>query len=447
MSYQQPRGVTFAGDKVAFGSHPAMASAQDPATLAALTGVAAPAREANAAGTNTLSCNTCREVFRSLDELRRHFDSELHRYNVRARVEGSPTMDRAEFRRANGGADPDTVGQFAPAPIFTCNLCKRTYKSAQTLQSHLKSTEHLIRKEQKILQRQSDAGSVLSSASLGSAAMGLHRRHKAHTKNLLARNGGGASVDGIPVLESVIDDDGRVVMRAVATAPKVPLEDREADVTPARCFFCGFKSAHISSNLTHMREVHQFTLPLEDDITNLAGMMDYISKKINACLCLVCAENTKRYATLEALRGHMRSAGHERLALGPEYQEFYASKMDDGSEAKLNLVEDERTGQLVVKTAAGVSIMPREPELCGAVRHQRESLVEKDERRLLTAQRVEEHQLMVRERAELEAPKWKEQNQLAGRQKLQQQQWDMKVSINANKFHPKGWDGNTLFTF
>lgn len=486
------RQVSFApvGEKVEFGAHPAMAAStaaiasqqqqqqqqmMAPAPAAAGFGgfpafggvpgglglplqQQAPVREALPGGA-TLSCNTCRESFKSVEELRKHFDSELHLRNIRARVEGQPTMDRAEFRRQFGaaGADPDGVGSIAPAPIFTCNLCKRTYKSAQTLQSHLKSTEHLMRKEQRILQRQSDAGSVLSSTSLGSAAMGLHRRHKAHTKNLTRKMAPGLSANGdadgaaaalaaMPVVENVIDEDGEVVQRVVPSAadrPKVSAEERETDVTPARCFFCGFKSSSIKANLKHMCDHHEFTLPLEDRVKDLVGLMEYLCKKINACLCLVCAEHTKRYDSLEALRGHMRTAGHERVVLGPEYQEFFGDgdKLDDGSEAKLNRAVDEKTGQVVIKTSSGASLLSREAELGGVVRHQRESATQKEERRMLTASKMEENALMIQERRELQAPAVRQEEKMARDRARRDQQMGLKVAMKTGKSHMKGFDG------
>ncbi len=496
--------VHFAGDKVEFGAHPAIAASLGGATSSATaaasavptttaTAIAAgpghivigpqPRESAPPTSGTALACNTCKEHFASLEELRRHFDSALHVRNIRARVEGAPTMDRVEFRRAQlaagggGGAADDndddgggdagtsagasTSAAGAQVPIFTCNLCKRTYRSAQTLQSHLRSTEHLMRKEAKILARTgSEAASALTSTSLGSAALGLHRRHKAHRHhrqgdvNANAADGGAAAAAAAAAgdkqqqpLERVLDAAGNITHRppaaVVAARVVVPLEDREADVTPTRCLFSGYQSATVDANLDFMTAAYGFSIPMRDRVKDIDALMEYLCRKVNACICLVCGENTKRYATLEALRSHMRAANHERIELSPEYQEFYTCALDDGRPAALNRVDD-GGGMVVVVGTGGARVLPREAA-GGVARTLRETATERDQRRLLVAARVEENAVMLRDRAELLAPQRKEERRLQGQQRLRQQRQAAKISIRAGILHPKGFDGEGEF--
>jgi pre-60S factor REI1 len=315
----------------------------------------------------------------------------------------------------------------------------------QTLQSHIKSTEHLIRKEQRILERGSQAGSMVSTMTLGSAAMGLHRRHKAHQKlrQQMREDHADPAAKQMRLRQAEDDEEEGVTTAEAGAAPqpqthRPSAEDREADITVARCLLCGYKSKSLRGNLHHMLHAHDFTIPLQEQCHDLTGLVEYLGRKINGCVCLVCGEATKKYDTLEALRAHMKSANHERIVLSSEYQEFYTCRLDDGEAAKVERVPD-AMGQLVIKAPTGATIGKRDAD--GLIRHIRESATETMERRLLTQQRMEENQVILRERLELAAPAQKAQLKMAQAANRHHQQHMMTLSIRANKLHPKGYDG------
>ncbi|KAH9579757.1 zinc finger protein [Trypanosoma melophagium] len=161
-------------------------------------------------------CGTCNAVFETTEAVRKHYESEYHLHNVRLRVEGQRPLTAQEYKHLRGAEYDD--GNQDGRPQFACKLCKKTFHSVQTLQAHVRSTAHLIKKEQRILARDSDAATALTSTSLGSAAIGLHRRHNA--KRL-----------------KVPDSSTNTKKTA-----KVGLEDREEDVNEMRCLFCGVLS-------------------------------------------------------------------------------------------------------------------------------------------------------------------------------------------------------------
>lgn len=97
--------------------------------------------------------------------------------------------------------------------LYSCTLCKKTFRSVQTLQTHIRSTAHLIRKEQRILARDGDANTILTSTSLGSAAIGLHRRHNAKMKKghvALNNSGANASSNNTNTVNSKQSNSGGV---------------------------------------------------------------------------------------------------------------------------------------------------------------------------------------------------------------------------------------------
>jgi len=385
--------------------------------------------------------------FASLDEMRQHYTTDFHVANVRARVEGEAKMTAAEFRRR-------TMKDDDQKPIFSCKLCNKKFHSVQTLQSHVKSTEHLMKKEQRIIERDSVAGSMLSSTSLGSAALGLHRRHRAH---LRARAKAKEAADTDRTLTEVEAEEAAAEAAAqgkkARKAPKasaaddvgpvkVSADDREADVTETRCLFCGVQNKTMRKNLKHMLIAHDFTIPLEERCKDPRGLLQYLSRKMNGLMCLVCGDSTKRYDTLEALRAHMAAANHERVVLSSEYNDFYEGTLDDGEAAVVPGLMDGGSTALVVRSGSDKPkrvLYKRDHQAPLANKRLTETPQEMAQRRLLTAQGARDTQLMLREhRQETQKERtkhFKTMNQLYRHQKL------CLMRVGIKKLWKKGYDG------
>lgn len=232
-------------------------------------------------------CGTCQVLIEGPDAVRRHYNSELHLQNVRRRVEGLRPYTASELRQRHAsGVDDDGTASTSVysrarghgeaayqsphayakedaesaaasmAPMFSCTLCKKTFRSVQTLQAHVRSTAHLIRKEQRILARDADAASVLTTTSLGSAAMGLHRRHAAK----MARG----RVDELrrkTKLHAKANTESESATAAGGEG-RSDLATRAEDASRTRCLFCGHASTELNANLDHMQRVHGFNLPM-----------------------------------------------------------------------------------------------------------------------------------------------------------------------------------------
>ena len=457
----------------------------------------ADAIHAPAAAATMLRCITCGVQFAAgSEDMRKHYTSDWHQHNVRLRVAGQPPVRWREFvtgqqkasqssrdsvvgvktvtvsvaattgsqvavvgrhaahpaaaaaaavppRQAvasganhdpEGSRDDDDEDAVPKAPIFTCKLCKKTFHSVQTLQSHVRSTEHLMRKEARILARDSQAGSMISNTSLGSAAIGLHRRHKTHQRERLRLVAATTHADPMDTAAP----GGEVT--ANATATRVPPEERELDVSEDRCFFCGLASPAMTDNMRHMLSAHNFAIPLVHRCTDISGLMRYLARKVNGLVCFVCGEKTRRFTSLEALRNHMREQQHDRVVLSPEYDEFYAGGLDDGSEARI-AAEVNAEGQLVVRNGDKTIIGARSGGYLHAIKQRHESIVEREERRAITNAAAEAQQVMVRERLEAMAPAMKEHQKLLRQERLIRQKADMQNGVRNNKLHPKGFDG------
>ncbi|ORC90849.1 zinc finger protein, conserved [Trypanosoma theileri] len=353
-------------------------------------------------------CGTCNAVFESAEAVRKHYESEYHLHNVRLRVEGQRPLTAQEFKHLRGAEYDDTDENGRPS--FACKLCKKTFHSVQTLQAHVRSTAHLMKKEQRILARDSDAATALTSTSLGSAAIGLHRRHNAKRLKVPASYPTAKKTD------------------------KVGLEDREEDVTEERCLFCGLLSTDIEENLRHMSAAHEFTIPLRHHCSDVSGLLSYLARKTNGLICLVCGEKTRSFDSLEALRAHMQEKNHGRLVLGPEYDAFYAIRLDSGAAA----AGSPATVELHTRGARR-AILRREADV--PLPRRREAEAAATERRAILAAEQEALAVARRERQEVMRVQNNAAKQMAHQQQGLYLRHQLKVSLRSNKLHPKGYDG------
>lgn len=372
--------------------------------------------------------------FASLEEMREHYTTDFHTANVRARVEGQAKMSAAEYRRR-------TMEDDEKKPVFHCKLCKKEFRSVQTLQSHVKSTEHLMRKEQRIIERDSTAGSMLTSTSLGSAALGLHRRHRAHLRARTKQQD--PALVGRTLTEVEAEERGE---KPAAAAPvekkKVSFEDREADVTETRCLFCGHPSKTMRGNLQHMLQAHEFVIPMHERCTDVRGLLQYLARKVNGLMCLVCGTDTKTYESLEALRAHMAAANHERLTLSSEYDQFYQGHLDDGDAAEVKNATEDGNAALIVRNDKQRKVVKRDQRLLGMVRRLAENSQQADQRRMITAAGHAESQLMLKERRqETQKERTKHFKTINEQYRIRKR---FQLAVGVKKLWKKGFDGEGM---
>lgn len=355
-------------------------------------------------------CGTCDISLRSDEEVRGHYSSELHLTNVRRRVDGkAPIKERDWVQEDNADNHRNPDGP----PIFSCTLCRKTFRSVQTLQSHVRSTAHLIEKEKRIISREGE-GTILTTTSIGTAALGLHRRNRAKLK---AKTNSDKNSNAVPV----------------------PLEEREEDTSETRCLFCGHQSEDFKNNLRHLDLVHSFSIPMEEYCKDKKEFIAYLARKVNGLVCLVCNEKTKSFVSLQALRDHMRERNHEKVVLDEEYQEFFDCSLYRVAEpVKLFGVKG---SELTVKTEGQLrrTIIKRESDVPRYRHRDTEDVIEQrraitaNENSALMAAREEQRKLMREENNEMK--------KTIIRSEAQYHQEQLRVGLRTNKLHPKGYDG------
>lgn len=218
-------------------------------------------------------------------------------------------------------------------------------------------------------------------------------------------------------------------------AAVVPVEEREVDVDEKRCFFCGLASETMEQNLEHMQGKHEFTIPLRKRCTDVEGLLKYLARKINGLMCLTCGEDQKKhYVSMEALRDHMHACSHEKIVLTTEYNEFFGNTLDDMDSVE----ESNKEGQLVLQNSQR-TIFRRDG--AGLVKRHKETEEQRTERKLITSQESEATAIMRRERQEEMRPQWSKQAKEYQRREERFYSQQLRVSLRANKLHPKGYDG------
>ena len=94
-------------------------------------------------------------------------------------------------------------------------------------------------------------------------------------------------------------------------------EDENApwDPRPCESLFDGHVSESVEANETYMRVKHGFVIPYRDSVADLAGLLSHLQRKIyRRRQCVWCS---RKFSTLEGVRGHMRDAGHVKIKFEP----------------------------------------------------------------------------------------------------------------------------------
>ena len=92
-------------------------------------------------------------------------------------------------------------------------------------------------------------------------------------------------------------------------------EDAPWDPRPCESLFDGHESESVEANETYMRVKHGFVIPYRDNLADVAGLLSHLQRKIyRRRQCVWCS---RKFSTLEGVRGHMRDAGHVKIKFEP----------------------------------------------------------------------------------------------------------------------------------
>ena len=249
-------------------------------------------------------CATSMVGFRTEAELREHYRSDFHRYNLKRKVAGLPPVTREWFdaRRAK----LREAEQVAQAMVYVCPLTSKKFQTENTFKAHTQT-----------------------------------KKYKALLADAMRRTNG--TFDASPQVfakPARTNDDGAAGTAAEQGAADADEEAAAEEWDARTCLFTNERFPSVEACLLHMHKRFGFYLPYVDRLTDPEGLLQYLGAKLTEGHIPLYASGldaeAKRFPSLHAVQRHMVDTNRCRLLFDgneEEYEDYYALDMEtDGSD-------------------------------------------------------------------------------------------------------------------
>ena len=223
----------------------------------------------NKSRTNMM-CNHCLYVSKTYEEMKEHYKSEFHKYNLNRVTMNLAPLSFEDYKRKKDffmkkmeeKKKTEEALKLQSQNLF-CEICSKKFNSAKKLDEHLISKTHLKNKAKKDEEKKDEEISTTSS------------------KN---------EIKEIKEIKSKEPE-------------KTTLDDNTF------CLFCNFKSDNLKNNFYHMVQTHNLEIPFIFYIKSYEELIKILAKKIFVYhACFTC--DTQRFESIRSLQRHMLSKGH-----------------------------------------------------------------------------------------------------------------------------------------
>ena len=221
----------------------------------------------NKSRTNMM-CNHCLYVSKTYEEMKEHYKSEFHKYNLNRVTMNLAPLSYEDYKRKKDffmkkmeeKKKAEESLKLKSQNLF-CEICSKKFNSSKKLEEHLNSKNHLKNKAKKDEEKKDEISEISTSS----------KNEIKEPKN------------------------------------KEPEKTTLDDITC--CLFCNFKSDNLKNNFYHMVQIHNLEIPFIFYIKNYEELIKILAKKIFVYLaCFTC--DTQRFETIRSLQRHMLSKGH-----------------------------------------------------------------------------------------------------------------------------------------
>ena len=221
----------------------------------------------NKSRTNMM-CNHCLYVSKTYEEMKEHYKSEFHKYNLNRVTMNLAPLSFEDYKRKKDffmkkleeKQKTEEVLKLQTQNLY-CDICSKKFNSQKKLEEHLISKTHLKNKAKKEEQKKTKEEDISTSST-------------------------------------------NEIKEAKNQEPEKTTLD---DIT--YCLFCNFKSDNLKNNFYHMVQTHNLEIPFIFYIKNYEDLIKIFAKKIFSYhACFTC--DTQRFETIKALQKHMLSKGH-----------------------------------------------------------------------------------------------------------------------------------------
>jgi len=227
-----------------------------------------------------LTCITCRLIFKESDEMRVHYKTDFHRFNLKRKVANLLPVTEDIFNK------------------------KLEEINAKTDEAVPKGKHHLKNKKQ--------TPKTNKSQSQPNPNPNQPNPNQSPSKSP-------EPTDDKPVLDNGQDNEHKteddMIDEKIATATVLTLRDS---------LFDRHKSSDFESNLQYMTKKFGFFIPEIEFLKDLPGLINYLGQKISVGnTCIFCEKN---FHSLDATRDHMRALSHCRMHWEDnedEYNDYY----------------------------------------------------------------------------------------------------------------------------
>jgi len=283
------------------------------------------------------SCSTCHATFDDNEAQRAHYKQDWHKYNLKRKIAGLPTITELEFIELNRNEKPKN--------IFSCDICNKTFHNENTLKDHEFSKKHIDnvanyeknKLNKNYISTDDESGDDLSDDDK-QYNDNASKEPKINWKKRFA--------------EAKTDEEfNKILDEKIKTSKKI--EENE-------CLFCNFKGQSFEEKMKHMIDEHTFYVPDIEYVSDLKGLMKYLADKISiGNTCIYCH---KMFHSLEAIRKHMFDKGHTKISYeeGPDLEiaAFYDfSSLSDSSNENQENEEIENNSKALTITSEGTELI------------------------------------------------------------------------------------------
>ena len=221
----------------------------------------------NKSRTNMM-CNHCLYVSKTYEEMKEHYKSEFHKYNLNRVTMNLAPLSYEDYKRKKDffmkkmeeKKKAEESLKLKSQNLF-CEICSKKFNSSKKLEEHLNSKNHLKNKAKKDEEKKDEISEISTSS----------KNEIKEPKN--------------------------------KEPEKTTLDDINC------CLFCNFKSDNLKNNFYHMVQMHNLEIPFIFYIKNYEELIKILAKKIFVYhACFTC--DTQRFETIRSLQRHMLSKGH-----------------------------------------------------------------------------------------------------------------------------------------
>lgn len=259
------------------------------------------------------TCNTCGIRFSTAELQRQHMRTDWHRYNLKRRVSGLPSIPSevfaekvlASMKTHDEAPNEDEYGFHVSTRRKSLGQRQLTKKDLKRLaRNQLRGRAYLSTNAAREYSPAASVASELSEFSLGSSSVPTTDIDSNYDTVSEAHMSDGSEWSS-HVHESM-DESWESDYEDESS------DDELQEALPNHyCFYCGKNNREVEQNIKHMTKYHGLYIPQRSFLTDLEGLLTFINEVTTTDHeCLTCGFEGK---SLESIRQHLLTKGHCRI--------------------------------------------------------------------------------------------------------------------------------------